>query len=213
MSIKAQLKGREFGDLKVIQYHRNDNWGSVIWKCQCKCGTISYVRTCSLVGNHITQCRFCASKKHGMSETKIYSVWQGMKTRCTNQNAINYKDYGGRGIFYDPAWEIFVNFHNDMGNAYKKGLTLERKNNNLGYSKDNCIWITPKQQNKNMRTNVRIQYKGKYLMPEELSKLINLLPTTIYNRKRKGWSDERIISTPTIARCINKRYSSQAQEF
>jgi len=195
MSTKAQLEGQKFGDLLVLQYYKNNKWGSAIWECQCKCGIKSYVRTSDLIGGRITQCKFCASTKHGMYKTRIYSIWQGMKTRCSNSNAINYHNYGGRGISYPPRWKIFINFYNDIIENYKEGLTLERKDNNLNYSKENCMWVTPKEQNLNMRTNVLLCYKGETQTITEWSQELKIKRRLLYNliTYHKDWSDKQII--------------------
>jgi hypothetical protein len=73
-----------------------------------------------------------------------------MKQRCSNPNNPRYSHYGGRGIGYCPSWESFDNFFSDMGEV-PEGLTLERKDNELGYSKDNCVWATVAHQNANKR--------------------------------------------------------------
>ena len=192
---RAKLEGQEFGDLRVIKYHNVDKWGSVLWECLCKCGEKVYVRTGSLNSGNTTKCKKCAMSKHGMCKTKIYGVWQGMKTRCTNFKAINYHNYGGRGISYDPNWEIFKNFYKDMGDSYKSGLTLEREKNDLGYFKGNCKWVTPKQQNLNMRTNAVLSYKGKTQTITEWSKDLDLKRRILYSLKEyhPDWTDKQII--------------------
>lgn len=85
------------------------------------------------------------------TDSHLYSVWTNMKTRCNNPNATRFENYGGRGVTYCPAWEHFVNFEADMLSAYKPGLTLERRKNEEGYSKDNCYWATVTEQNRNSR--------------------------------------------------------------
>jgi hypothetical protein len=99
-----------------------------------------------------------------------------MKTRCGNPNHNDYKHWGARGITYDPRWEDFNEFFADMGPSPGKGYTLERKDNNGNYCKDNCIWILKKLQNRNMRSTklnmekareIRKRYKfGKITMQE-----------------------------------------------
>lgn len=85
---------------------------------------------------------------------KEYRAWQSMKARCTsgNKDAHNYAD---RGIFVCGAWlKSFWKFLEDVGQAPSKQHTLDRKDNNLGYCKDNCRWATYSEQNSNKRNNV-----------------------------------------------------------
>lgn len=198
MSYKLKLEGMIFGRLKAISQQGSDKNGTALWLCSCECGNTLFVRSTSLMSGNSTQCKNCTNKTHGLSSTNLYKVWQGMKTRCTNRKAINFDNYGGRGISYDKQWEHFENFFQDMGYDYKEGLTLERKDNTKGYSKENCKWVTPKEQNENMRCNVYIAYQGDKLSAEVISKMTGLTRATIYHRHRKGWSGERIINTPPI---------------
>lgn len=92
--------------------------------------------------------------KHGMSKSSEYSIYQGMKNRCKNTNDKKYYLYGGRGIKVCDRWlESFENFFEDMG-FKPNSCTLDRKNTNLGYSKENCKWATIFEQNNNKRNNV-----------------------------------------------------------
>lgn len=84
-------------------------------------------------------------KTHGMSETKIYNVWLGMRRRCKNPNDAKYKNYGGRGIIVCDRWQSFENFYEDMGDSYQEGLTIERVDVNGNYEPTNCTWITRKE--------------------------------------------------------------------
>ena len=84
-----------------------------------------------------------------------YELWQQMKQRCLNSRHPSFGHYGGRGITIDPAWMVFKNFLADMGRRPSPELTLERKDNDMGYSKGNCCWATRGEQKWN--TNKFIQ--------------------------------------------------------
>ena len=92
--------------------------------------------------------------KHGLSKTPVYNSWLAMISRCNNHNRNQYKNYGGRGITVCSRWLEFKNFFEDMGER-PDGLTIERKNNNLGYFKENCKWATKIEQSRNQRISKR----------------------------------------------------------
>lgn len=103
-------------------------------------------------------------KTHGMSGTRIYKIWNGMKRRV--ERSEKHKDnkyYFERGIKVSKRWKKFVNFYRDMELSYNKHLiehgekntTLDRINNNKGYNKINCRWATPKVQALNRRNNLK----------------------------------------------------------
>ena len=89
---------------------------------------------------------------HGMTGTPEYRAWVEMRRRCTAQNRRDYKNYGARGISVCARWRAsFVSFFADMGSRPGPGYTLERKNNNRGYTPKNCVWIKHGAQSNNRR--------------------------------------------------------------
>jgi hypothetical protein len=74
-----------------------------------------------------------------------------MNSRCNNPNEPAYKWYGGRGIKLSEPWRSLQVFFNDMASSYRRGLQIERIDNNAGYSKENCVWATTFQQSRNKR--------------------------------------------------------------
>lgn len=96
---------------------------------------------------------------HGMSRTSTYRIWTSMKSRCRNENNQTYAEYGGRGITVCERWDKFMNFLSDMG-VRPDGHSLDRINNDAGYSPDNCRWATRAEQNRNTRLTVNIEFNG-----------------------------------------------------
>jgi hypothetical protein len=139
-----------------------------------------------------------ASFKHGAASrsglTPTYRIWRDMKSRCSNPNRKDYRYYGGRGIKVCERWLEFSNFLADMGER-PEGLTLERKDNNLGYSKENCRWATRAEQNLNSRNNRNITYAGKTLCIRQWALNLGIREATIRNRlDRLGWSIDRTLT-------------------
>ena len=130
---------------------RKDSGGTTRRWCEAKCsycGEISEHRTQSIKTKKSCGCatHLKANIKHGMSKTRQYQIWADLKDRCHNPKNKSYIRYGARGITYDESWKTFEGFWNDMGCTYVDGLTIERKDNNLGYNKANCIWIPIEDQ-------------------------------------------------------------------
>lgn len=95
--------------------------------------------------------RKAKSKEHKV----LYHCWINMRVRCTNKNHKQYKDYGGRGITVCPEWmDSFEAFYQDMGNKPDASYSLDRIDNDKGYSPDNCRWATRSMQNSNKRNTV-----------------------------------------------------------
>lgn len=139
---------------------------------------------------------------HGRSNSRItgyadktYGIWQAFRDRCKNTNRKDYKYYGGKGITYDPAWDKFEQFVLDMGDC-PEGMTLDRVNNALGYSKDNCRWATRKTQSHNS-SRVRIIKLNEESKPlQEWLQIYSIGRYTFYNRLKLGWTVEAALTTP-----------------
>lgn len=148
----SEMVGERFGRLIVIEKDHNQNRGTY-WKCQCDCGNIKSVRGDHLQGGKTKSCS-CLRKTraitHNMTNTGTYEAWEHIKQRCSNHKDKGFHNYGGRGIKVCNRWLKFENFYEDMGNR-PEGLTIERKNNELGYYKENCKWATYTEQARNKR--------------------------------------------------------------
>lgn len=159
MGKKRDLTGYSFGRLTVISEAGSTRQG-LRWLCQCTCGKSTTVAAEAIVSSRTKSCgclrnekSSARQRKHGQSGSanKAYTAWAQMRRRCLVKQSANYKHYGARGITICPQWDNFAVFAQDMG-VPKIGLSLERIDNNRGYSPDNCRWATQTDQQRNKRT-------------------------------------------------------------
>lgn len=153
MNAVVDLVGKAFGRLIVLSRDEYRG-GNSRWLCRCDCGQISVVRSNNLKSGHTTSCG-CSHIEHGHAvvgkRSPEFVCWDNMVRRCKNPNHDSYKDYGGRGITVCKRWLKFKNFLADMGLRPAPHLTLERLENEKGYSLDNCVWANQSDQNRNRR--------------------------------------------------------------
>jgi hypothetical protein len=204
---KADLTGKRFGKLTAISSIYDAEKKLTLWKCQCDCGNIAYVRANRLVHGRTKSCgclRVVSNKSHktthGMSRTRLYNAWHSMKARCNNPDNHNYKLYGGRGISICEDWlESFESFMNwAVSSGYKEGLSLDRIDNNGNYCPENCRWVTVREQNNNRGVSINISYNGKTQNLSEWCKELGLPYMRIWQRITKyGYSFEEAIKEPS----------------
>ena len=162
---KIDLTGRRFGRVVVLGLSSTRRGQHIDWNCRCDCGTEWPVTGPNLRSGNTKSCGCykpdatrVAKTKHGMSPLRgqkhpIYVSWRNMRARCEKVTNRAYKDYGGRGIAVCDRWRNFSNFFADMGEAWRPGLQIERRNNDGGYERDNCYWAPPIVQANNKRNN------------------------------------------------------------
>ena len=194
------LTGEKFGRLTIIGVSRKVESGNrerYYWRCKCDCGNEKEVRTDCLTSGLVKSCG-CLKKdqdkinltkyhKHKLSHTKLWDTYYGMKSRCYDKTDKRYSDYGGRGIELCPEWlENFENFVSwSLENGFDDNLQIDRIDNDSGYSPQNCRWISIKENCRNRRSNVMIEYQGKMITLVELSEILNIPYKTAYSKYRK----------------------------
>lgn len=201
MSKLIDLTGQKFGRLTVIEKYGKDT--PTKWLCKCDCGNV-----CVVVGNSLkrglTKSCGCIQKerpnntKHNMANTRLYSCWVGIKTRCNNPKSKAYKRYGARGIKVCEEWnnsfERFCLWA--MANGYNDDLTLDRIDVNGNYEPNNCRWISMQEQQNNRRDNHFITYNGETHTTAEWARILGINYQTLQTRlHRKGWTIERAFET------------------
>ena len=203
------LTGQKFGKLVANEKVINNKYGAAMWKCICDCGNNVIVKSGSLISGHTKSCGCLraeilkATQKnnitHGMTNTKIFRTYNSMKERCYRKNSISYSYYGGKGITICDEWlnkqNGFQNFYNwAMKNGYDKTLTIDRIDNNKGYSPNNCRWTTNIKQNNNRSNTIKLSHNGKTQTISEWAKDISISSVVIKSRLARNNDIEKILS-------------------
>jgi hypothetical protein len=191
------ITGRVFERLTVLEFVRV-NKRKAWWTCECSCGKKIVKASTDLIEGKMKSCgclRRETTKRthtqHGMAGTKIYNIWKGMRTRCNCVGSQDYHHYGGRGITVCVRWNSFANFYADMGDRPTAQHTIERIDNDKGYSPENCCWITRRKQAQNRRNSIYITYEGETKILSEWARHLNILRSTLSRRLSVyGWSVE-----------------------
>lgn len=164
--------------------------GKYGWNCLCQCGNVVLVSTSDLTTGNRSSCG-CLRKEisamknysHGLTDSAEYKIWCRMKSRCYQENDVSYENYGGRGIQVCADWlDSFENFYRDMGPRPTKHHSIDRKNNNEGYSPENCRWATKVEQARNRRVTKMVTYKGETISLMDFAEMSGLSYFILYRK-------------------------------
>lgn len=201
MGYKVDLTGKKFGRLTVIRETDQRKSGSVVWECKCDCGNTVFVSQNHLSRGATVSCGCYNAEKdktHGMSHTHLHTVWACMKDRCLNPNHPQFKDYGGRGIKICDEWldsSAFIEWAKE--NGYREDergkCTLDRIDVNGNYEPSNCRWVSMKEQCRNRRNNVIIEYNGEKHCLSEWAEILKVPYSRLQSRRRRGWSTREML--------------------
>lgn len=196
--------GDKYGRLTVIAEAGRSKHNRRRIRCACDCGKEVVVMAGSLKTGNTKSCGCywleVVKKKnstHQMTGTGLYNSWRAMKERCLNPNSSSYPNYGGRGITICNDWLKFKVFRRWATAAgYRKGLSIERVNNDGPYCPENCTWGTRMQQSNNRRNNHTVEFNGETKSIAEWSRQLNINYRTLQDRLARGWPPEKALLTP-----------------
>lgn len=207
MGAFLDLTGMRFGKLTAISrakdYTQTNGRKRTAWICRCDCGNTITALAENLKSGATTSCgcyrRECTSTRvstHCETDTPLYGVWCTMKSRCYNKNVKYYGRYGARGIGVCDSWlDCYENFRDwAIKSGYSEGLSIDRIDNNKGYSPDNCRWASSAEQANNRSSNNLITFRGETHNVTEWARILGINPKTIFTRLYSGWSIERALS-------------------
>jgi hypothetical protein len=214
------LAGRRFGRLTCLR--PNGKRGNEFnWECACDCGVKVTVNGGDVRRGHTTSCGCFARevsslvhKKHGqaMENTSEYQAWACMRYRCQRKTHKAYPGYGGRGIMVCERWNDFENFFADMGPRPSAAHSIDRIDNMKGYNcgkcseclsldrQPNCRWAIQKEQARNKRNNRLVSHDGRTQCLAAWAEEKGLGWETLSCRLARGWTVERALNTPLIAK-------------
>lgn len=190
--IEKEFIGKKFSKLTItsvfIEFKNGKNRRMA--KCSCDCGETCAKNLYNVLYGTTTSCgcKKRGTRKHGLSEHTLYKVWVSMKDRCYNPSNASYHRYGKRGIKLCKEWrhnpEAFIEW--SINNGWKKGLTIERRNNDGDYDPNNCSFIPKSEQTKNFCRNVFIEYNGEVKHMSEWARVFKTDAASIRYRWDKG---------------------------
>jgi len=158
------------------------------WLWSCDCGGTIVANVADVRGGNTKSCgclrkESCHNRAHGLTGTKIYSVWKSMLARCRNKAVDSYPNYGGRGIKVCERWQVFDNFFADVGHA-PLGMSLDRIDNNGNYDPENCRWATQTEQCRNTRRSATATVNGQTKTFAEWSEISGISRGLLSTRRR-----------------------------
>lgn len=215
---ECPLIGDKQNRLTVISapYYKDSTTQKISYiKCLCDCGNEMEIRLTYWRKNRTKSCgcltsetsyKSCIERNttHGASYTRLFRIWCGMRARCSYKTSLSYKNYGGKGISVCDEWaKDFVNFQSwAIENGYDDSLSIDRKDNNLGYCPENCKWSDSLTQanNKTSNTKVTAFNETKTLAEWTRDERCQTSAGSIKYRIEHGWSPELAIITSQLTK-------------
>ena len=204
--ITSDLTGQKFNHLTAVELVSRK---PTRWKCICDCGNYTTVLTTNLKSGKVKSCgciHHRGNPKHNICYSRQYAIYKKIIRRCYNPDDPAYKNYGGRGIDVCKEWrDDVVNFYNwSIENGYSDNLSIDRIDNNKGYSPNNCRWADAKEQSNNRRSCRLYTINGIEKTLAQWCECYNMEYKTVYARLSRNWNIEEALTFRGDAR-IDKR--------
>ena len=207
MSAIKDITGQRFGKLVVLGIGGRTNSGKILWECKCDCGNTTLVQkvhlgkdtnSCGCIRRAVSSAR---AKKHGETNTRLHNLWCSMNQRCGEHGAES-KTYREKGITVCDEWKTYEVFrdwafsHGYNPNAKRGVTTIDRIDNDKGYSPHNCRFVTQTENARNKSCTIFVTVRGERMALTEAAERFDRNPSLIRARKARGWEDEDAVLLP-----------------
>lgn len=197
------LTGKTFNRWTVFKRGRDTKAGRPQWVCECECGKTGLIPASNLRSGSSKSCGCFNRDVHTIhgdylgrcgKPTIEHNTWQHIKERCLNVKYEHYKHYGGRGIKVCKKWiNSYETFLVDMGRRPFNKTSIERIDNNGNYEPGNCKWATQKEQTRNTRKNVWLEFNGIRMIKADWLQKLGVTRQAYHYQSNKGLTDEEIL--------------------
>ena len=214
-STAVNIKGQKCGALVAVEATDKRQGSQVIWRCKCNaCGREDVFIPSSRFRKGKQKSCGCLTNKsisetkkvHGMTYSPTWMSWNAMHQRCSLNRRVLFKNYAAKGISVCQEWADFMQFHRDMGDR-PEGTTLDRIDNDKGYSKENCRWANRYQQIINRKCTVYVEIFGIKMPRDYWLKLAKRDISTFEHRRASGWP----VSMAAFSPSNEKKYTIPEQ--
>lgn len=202
------ITGQRFGRLVALGPVVERKGGQIMWLCRCDCGNLTTIRSQGIRSGRTQSCG-CFHRElvtrlgttHGLTDNPLRTIWSDIIKRCTNPNATNYKNYGGRGISICDEWrhdfQAFFDHVTQLPHCGEKGYSIDRIDNDGNYEPNNVRFATKYEQSHNSRRSTLITYNGETKCIADWARSVGMKPSMLSGRLRRNMSIKDALSTPS----------------